>query len=64
MKLEDIVKLGMLIDELQEMLHALIRDGVIELHSGENRYFISDRENDYFLSITKDLYEYLKGNQK
>lgn len=33
MKLEDIVKLGMLIEELQEMLHALIRDRVIEFYN-------------------------------
>lgn len=69
MKLEDIVKLGMLIDELQETLHALIRDGVIELHSaellsGEEYYYISDRERDYYCRITKDLYEYLKGREK
>ena len=64
MNLEDIVKLGMLIDDLQETLHTLIRDGALELHSELGCYFITDKYRDYCCTITKDLYEYLKRREK
>lgn len=61
MKLEDIVKLGMLLGDLLETLHMLIRAGVLDLHSELGCYFITNKHHDYFCTITKDLYEYLKG---